>query len=197
MVVRWEYSTVNNNNNSLGHSYNVRNLKNEGTITTTTAAATTTATTTTTTTTAAAANPFNTAAAAERTIDPFYKIILIVDDDTDTTFTLKSGLESNYNAEKTKFDVYTYDNPLVALSDFRPNFYDLLLTDINMPSMNGFELAEKILELDINVRVGFMSTGEVNHEAIRELYPNRAIGFFIQRPVTMDYLYKTLLAELG
>lgn len=180
MGVGWECSTVNDNNISPSHSYNTRRLKNEGKITAT----------------ATAVNPFNTAA-TERTRDPFYKIILIVDDDTDTTFTLKSGLESNNNnGEKTKFEVHAYDNPLLALLDFRPNFYDLLLTDINMPSMNGFELAEKILELDINVRVVFMSAGEVNHEAIRELYPNRVMGFFIQKPVMMDYLYKKLLAEL-
>ena len=179
MVVRWECSTVNDNNISPSHSYNARRLKNEGRITTTTAA-----------------NSLNTTL-TERTRDPFYKIILIVDDDTDTTFALKTGLESNNNdGEKIKFEVHTYDNPLLALLDFRPNFYDMLLTDINMPSMNGFELAEKILELDINVRVVFMSAGEVNHEAIRELYPNRVIGFFIQKPVTMDYLYKKLLAEL-
>jgi two-component SAPR family response regulator len=72
-----------------------------------------------------------------------------------------------------------------------------VLTDINMASMNGFELAEKILELDINVRVCFMSAGEVNHEAIREVFPNTVLGCFIQKPVTTDYLYRRLLAELG
>ena len=54
------------------------------------------------------------------------------------------------------FDVHTYNNPIVALSDFKPNFYDLLLVDINMPLMNGFELSEKILELDINIKICFM-----------------------------------------
>jgi hypothetical protein len=42
-----------------------------------------------------------------------------------------------------------------------------------------------------------MSAGEVNHEAIREVFPNTVLGCFIQKPVTMDYLYRRLLAELG
>ena len=53
---------------------------------------------------------------------------------------------------KKRFELYTYNNPLEALRDFKPNFYDLMLTDMYMPYMNGFELCEKILELDPNVR---------------------------------------------
>ena len=55
------------------------------------------------------------------------------------------------------------------LSEFKANFYDLLLVDINMPHMNGFELSEKIYAIDINVRVCFMSNGEINREALRDI----------------------------
>jgi two-component SAPR family response regulator len=48
------------------------------------------------------------------------------------------------------------------LAEFRTNFYDLLLVDVNMPKMNGFEFSEKILELDLNVRICFISAGEMN-----------------------------------
>src|SRR3982750_3601379 len=85
---------------------------------------------------------------------PSLKRILVVDDDPDITLTFKVGLELDYdNDNKVRFEVYTYNNPLVALSQFKPNFYDLLLTDIYMPHMNGFELSQKILEIDVNVRV--------------------------------------------
>ncbi|MFL6412372.1 MAG: response regulator [Nitrososphaeraceae archaeon] len=93
--------------------------------------------------------------------------------------------------------MYSYDNPAVAVREFKPNFYDLLLTDIYMPYMNGFELCEKILELDVNVRVCFVSSAEVNIEALREVYPKaRSIGCFIKKPVTVEYLAKKLEAEL-
>ena len=66
-----------------------------------------------------------------------------------------------------------------------------------MPHMNGFELSQKILELDSNIRVCFMSSAEVNIEALREVYPKaRSIGCFIKKPVTINYLVKRLSAEL-
>ena len=106
----------------------------------------------------------------------FWKRILIVDDEADVTLTFKAGIEdSNNNTDVNKrIEVYTSSNPVVALSEFKPNFYDLLLVDINMPHMNGFELCEKILAIDINVKVCFMSSAEINHEALREIHPSKA-----------------------
>jgi two-component SAPR family response regulator len=114
------------------------------------------------------------------------------------TLAFKSGLEGYYHDHsynRIRFEVYTYNNPLVALSEFKPNFYDLLLTDINMPIINGFELSQKVLKLDVNVRVCFVSAGEVNIEALREVYPKINLGCFIKKPVTIDYLIKRLSAE--
>lgn len=63
--------------------------------------------------------------------------------------------------------------------------------------MNGFELCEKIVAIDVNIRVCFMSAAEVNIEALREVYPKaRSIGCFIKKPVTISHLVKRLLAEL-
>jgi response regulator of citrate/malate metabolism len=97
---------------------------------------------------------------------------------------------------RTRSEVYAYNNPAVALSNFKPNFYDLLLTDIYMPHMNGFDLCQKILELDVNIRVCFISAAEVNIEALREVYPNISFGCFMKKPVEIEYLVKRLLAEL-
>src|SRR6187200_1751029 len=141
----------------------------------------------------------NTAAVERTWKDPFIKRILVVDDDPDITLTFKVGLEEYhyYHDDKRRFEIYSYNNPLVAVREFKPNFYDLLLTDINMPYMNGFELCEKILELDVNVRVCFISSAEVNIEALREVYPKaRSIGCFIKKPVTVEYLAKRVVAEL-
>ena len=65
-----------------------------------------------------------------------------------------------------------------------------------MPYMNGFELGEKILAIDINVKVCFMSSVEVNREALREIYPAISIGCFIRKPVTIDYLIERIMSEL-
>ena len=65
-----------------------------------------------------------------------------------------------------------------------------------MPDMNGFELCEKIIELDVNIRVCFMSALEVNIRALREVYRNVGFGCFIEKPVSIDYLINILAAEL-
>jgi CheY-like chemotaxis protein len=128
---------------------------------------------------------------------PFAKRILIVDDDPDITLTFKKSLEAESNNDnKISFNVYTYNDPLLALSEFKPNFYDLLLVDINMPKMNGFELSTKILELDLNPRICYMSSGQINQEALREQYPTLSIGCFIKKPVTIEDLVRRVKAEL-
>ena len=130
---------------------------------------------------------------------PFIKRIHVVDDDPDITLTFKAGLDGHYYNEgdkKKRFEVYTYNDPLLLLEEFKPNFYDLLLTDIYMLNMNGFQLCEKILGLDINFRGCFMSALEVNAEALREVYPKVSFGCFIEKPITIEYLVKRLSAEL-
>ena len=108
--------------------------------------------------------------------------------------TFKVGLEDNTSDKR--LEVCTYNNPLEVLREFKPNFYDLMLTDIFMPDMNGFELCEKALELDANIRVCFMSAAELNIQALREVYPKLGFGCFIEKPVEMQYLVERLCAEL-
>ena len=116
--------------------------------------------------------------------------ILLVDNEADVTITFKAILQD------AGFIVNTYEDPLVALSNFIPRFYDLVILDIGMPKMNGIELSRQLLELDSNVKICFITAGEANIEVLRELYPSRAIGCFINKPVTIDQLVKRVKAEL-
>jgi DNA-binding response OmpR family regulator len=127
--------------------------------------------------------------------EPLTKRILIVDDDPDITYTFKAGIE--YGSSGNSMKVYTYNDPLVALSEFKPHYYDLLLIDINLPNLNGFEFCQRILELDVNVKACFMTTGQINREAFREIYPAISLGCFISKPVTIDYLINRIKAELA
>jgi two-component SAPR family response regulator len=125
-----------------------------------------------------------------------WKRILIVDDNVDITISFKTAIEDNNATLTNKIEVHTSNNPVIALSEFKPNFYDLLLVDINMPHMNGFELSEKVLAIDINVRICFMSSGEINRKALREIYPSLSIGCFMRKPMTIDYLLNRIRSEL-
>jgi DNA-binding response OmpR family regulator len=120
-----------------------------------------------------------------------HKRILVIDDDPDIVFTLCVGLESEPTIQ-----VFGFDNPVTALVEFKPNFYDLLLIDINMPLMDGFQLAQNLVRRDPNVRVCFITAGEINMDAAREVHPLKSIGCFIKKPITVEQLLKRIKAEL-
>jgi hypothetical protein len=66
-----------------------------------------------------------------------------------------------------------------------------------MPDINGYELVEKITKLDLNIKICFMSAGELNYEAIREIHhPTKSFGCFIKKPATAEYLVKRVSLEL-
>ena len=77
--------------------------------------------------------------------------ISIVDDESDIALTLKSVLE--YNG----FIVDMFNDPILALQNFEPDFYDLIILDIKIPKMNGFDLYEQIRKIDNKVKVCFLT----------------------------------------
>jgi len=129
-------------------------------------------------------------------IEPFWKRILVVDDDTDIITTFKFGIENATKIGNKRIVIDAYNDPRIALLDFRPNLYDLLLIDINMPYIDGFQLSERILDIDINVKICFISSAEVNCDALREIHPSVSLGCFIKKPVTIDYLVGRIIQEL-
>ena len=124
--------------------------------------------------------------------------ILIIDDDPDITLTFKKCLEAenDKSGNKTFFKVYIYNDTIQALVKFKPNFYDLLLIDVNIPKMNGFEFSRQILALDVNVRVCYITAAEINLQALREQFPTLSIGCFIKKPIGIEDLVKRVKAEV-
>jgi DNA-binding response OmpR family regulator len=116
--------------------------------------------------------------------------ILIVDDEIDITLAFKKGLESN------GFLVDTYNDPVAALLNFKSDFYDLLLVDVRMPKMNGFELYQEIEKVDKKTKVCFITAFEVYYHALREIFPTLEVGCFIRKPIEIDDLVKRINAEI-
>jgi DNA-binding response OmpR family regulator len=109
------------------------------------------------------------------------KRILLVDDESDVTMVLTFALE-DYG-----FEVESYNNPLVALSNFKPNYYDLAILDIKMPEMNGFELLREIRKEDENLRICFLTalTELRDHMSdINELSPAFVKDGIIRKPIS-------------
>lgn len=118
------------------------------------------------------------------------KKILVVDDEPDITSSIKTGLE------KKGFEVQVYNEPLKALSEFKPNEFDLLLIDIRMPKMNGFELYREIKKKSNDVKICFFTAFEVYYEEFRKMFPNLEVKCFIRKPITINDLVVHINSEL-
>ena len=117
------------------------------------------------------------------------KKVLLVDDEPDLNLTLKLNLEEN------GFKVDSFTDPLVALENFRGEAgqYDMIILDIKMPNMNGYELYRQIKKIDDKVKVCFLTAGEMYYGVYTDIF-NRLDGiYFIQKPIEN----KELIARLN
>jgi CheY-like chemotaxis protein/predicted transcriptional regulator len=108
--------------------------------------------------------------------------ILIIDDESDITSALKNGLELQ------GFKVDVFNEPLTALSNYSAGSYDLLILDVKMPKMNGFELYKVIRKLDKETIVCFWTAFDVCYEELRKMFPAMDKKYFIRKPIAMNEL---------
>jgi two-component system, OmpR family, response regulator ChvI len=90
--------------------------------------------------------------------------------------------------EKYGFHVDFYNNPITALSSYKPGQHELLLVDIRMPLMNGFELYKEIRKIDAKIKVCFMTAFDMNYKDFEVAFPKMALRHFIKKPVTIEKL---------
>jgi CheY-like chemotaxis protein len=123
------------------------------------------------------------------------KKILLVDDEPDITYTIKNLLEEN------GFKVAEFNDPILALNNYKVNFYDLVILDIKMPKMDGFELYIKIREQDPNAKICFLTAITTFNEDFRKTQV--ALGktinedYFIQKPIKSQDLVKKLTSIMN
>lgn len=116
--------------------------------------------------------------------------VLLVDDEPDILMSVKLGLE------KRGLTVDAFDDPEVALREFRPDTYDFAILDIRMPKMNGFELYREILKRDGNVRVRFFTAFEEYREDFKKAFPELDEHRFIRKPTTIGAISEALLGDM-
>ncbi len=113
--------------------------------------------------------------------------ILVVDDEPDLTQVSTLALE--YHG----FKVDSFNDPQEALSKFKPGSYDLIILDIKMPKMDGFELYHEIKKKDNNAKVCFLTASELYYEEFRKKeYCALDRNLFIQKPIDNEDLVKQI-----
>jgi DNA-binding response OmpR family regulator len=121
--------------------------------------------------------------------------ILIVDDENDINLLFKMLLEDN------GFKVDTFNDPLVALENFTAGAYYLLLLDMLMPKMNGFELYQKIRMIDDKVKICFLTASGIDHDELKKRATIASINdienCFISKPIENEELVKRVKAQLS
>ena len=131
----------------------------------------------------------STTARSSSSIGTRNKRILIVDDEEDIAYCFKIGLEC------AGFIVDTFNDPIKSLSAYKAGAYDLLLLDIKMPRMGGFELYDKIKEIDDKVNVCFITAYE---DEFKKRFPHsEKTDWFIRKPIGMDDLIRSVKSHLN
>jgi CheY-like chemotaxis protein len=112
--------------------------------------------------------------------------IMLVEDEDDIIFLFKMILESDV-----RLRVDSFNEPLAALYNFEPGLYDLVMIDIVMPKMNGYELYHKIRKLDNKVKICFLTASEKYLEEIRkEVLSELDVNCFIRKPIANEDLIR-------
>lgn len=112
--------------------------------------------------------------------------ILIVEDEPDLVYSIKKGLSRN------GFEVDAFDDPLDALKEFKPNVYDVLILDIRLPKMNGFELYREIKKSGDKSIIFFITAFEIYYEEFKKIFPELDVRYFIKKPIAISNLAETI-----
>jgi CheY-like chemotaxis protein len=121
------------------------------------------------------------------------KRILVVDDEKDNAEVFSMALE-----DTGLFEVDSFTDPILGLSSFKSSTYDLAILDIKMPKMNGFELYERMKNIDNKIKICFLTAfGEGYHEEFKRRFfqaeqaDSSAVSVhFLRKPVTIEELVK-------
>jgi DNA-binding NtrC family response regulator len=122
------------------------------------------------------------------------KSILVLDDEFDVMNIIKLGLQ-----KKGSFEVYGFTDPVLALEHFKANVeqYSLVISDIRMPKMNGYEFIKEVKKIKPNIKVFFMTAFEINEQEFSRILPDMKINEFIQKPVSIESLVESVQSHIS
>jgi CheY-like chemotaxis protein len=116
--------------------------------------------------------------------------VLLVDNEPDVTYAIRTVLEDN------GFEVDPFNDPVLVCDTYKSNYYDLVILDIKMPKMDGFQLYDCIRQKDQKTKICFLTASELFYESLRQA--RNLLGdvlgeqYFIQKPIKTDELIRRL-----
>ena len=119
--------------------------------------------------------------------------LLIVDDEKDLLFVYQKALKL------AGMEISTFDNPDMAYKEFKenPEMYSLLLTDMRMPNMNGYELINKVKAIRPEIKTILISAYDITQDEItRNLNPNIKLDGLICKPIALERLREIIIDVL-
>lgn len=117
-------------------------------------------------------------------------IIYVIDDEKDIVTFVTSALECNGYSS-----VHSFTDSTVALKDIMLNCSSrkkkkvrMIITDIRMPEVNGFEIARRVRDINPDIPIVFMTAFEINSSEFRQLFPSLQVKEFLQKPFQVQKL---------
>jgi YesN/AraC family two-component response regulator len=120
--------------------------------------------------------------------------LMVVDDEKDILRVIKRDLEANNNSTFKVDTFYSSELAIQAFDSHPKDYYDLILTDIRMPKINGFELYRRIKEKNPSMKIAFITAFEINKEEFNKVLPSIDVKDFIIKPISMSDLSSKLKA---
>ena len=117
--------------------------------------------------------------------------VMLVDDSPDTLTTLSQGLR------RQALNVSAFSDPQYALSEFKPDYYDMVILDLSMPRLNGFELAEKILAKDPDARICFLSAFETHEIGAKVKFKGKKSISYVKKPIAPSKLARYVTESIN
>jgi CheY-like chemotaxis protein len=121
------------------------------------------------------------------------KRILAVDDEPDMVIMLKMALE------RVGFNIDIFNDPVLALETYKPNRYDLVILDVKMHKMNGFELYNRLKNMDPGIKVCFLtaSTEEYREKLMKETNCKLNKDLFMDMPLRVNVIIEEVVKRMG
>ena len=105
--------------------------------------------------------------------------VLLIDDDADILTIFKHSLA------QAGMHTYGFTNPMLAVEHFRrnANSYDIIVTDIRMPHMSGFQVARVVKQIRPDIKVAFATSFDINKSEFDKVFPSTEADAFITKPI--------------